>query len=54
MRDSLAEKLLVRVMGWDRNKVKAELPLVQVLASYKYDEYQQFSPGMRFVESLTR
>ena len=54
MRDSLAEKLLVRVMGWDRDKVKAELPLVLALASYKYDEYQQFSPGMRFVESLAR
>jgi hypothetical protein len=54
VRDILAEKLLVRVMGWDRNKINAELPLVQALASYKYDEYQQFSPGMRFVESLTR
>ncbi len=24
------------------------------MASYKYDEYQQFSPGMRFTESLAR
>jgi hypothetical protein len=24
------------------------------MAAYKYDEYQQFSPGMRFVESLAR
>lgn len=54
MRDTLAERLLVRVMGWDRDKVKAELPLVLALASFKYDEYQQFSPGMRFVESLAR
>ena len=54
MRDSLAEKLLVRVMGWDKDKVKAEVPFIQALASYKYDEYQQFSPGMRFVESLAR
>jgi hypothetical protein len=41
-------------MGWDRDKVKAEVPLVLALASFKYDEYQQFSPGMRFVESLAR
>ena len=54
MRDILAEKLLVRVMGWDKDKVKAEVPLILALASYKYDEYQQFSPGMRFVESLAR
>jgi len=54
MRDTLAEKLLVRVMGWDRDKVKAEVPLVLAMASYKFDEYQQFSPGMRFVESLAR
>ena len=54
MRDTLAEKLLVRVMGWDRDKVKSEVPLVLAMASYKFDEYQQFSPGMRFVESLAR
>jgi hypothetical protein len=54
VRDILAEKLLVRVMGWDKDQVKAEVPLVLALASYKYNEYQQFSPGMRFVESLAR
>lgn len=52
MKDILAERLLVRVMGWDRDRVRAEVPLILALASYKYDEYQQFSPGMRFVESL--
>ncbi len=54
MRDTLAEKLLVRVMGWERDKVKSEVPLVLAMASYKFDEYQQFFPGMRFVESLAR
>jgi hypothetical protein len=54
VRDTLAEKLLVRVMGWDRDKVQEEVPLVLAMASYKFDEYQQFSPGMRFVESLAR
>ena len=54
VRDIHAEKLLVRVMGWDKDKVKAEVPLLIALASYKYDEYQQFSPGMRFVENLAR
>src|SRR4051794_15858919 len=31
-----------------------ERPLLQAMASYKYDSYQQFSPGMRFIESLAR
>ena len=52
MKDALAEKLLVRVMGWDRERVSEERPLLQDLAEYKYDEYQQYSAGMRFIESL--
>lgn len=52
MRDALAEWLLARVMGWAAEDVARERPDLQALAAYKYDEYQQFSPGMRFVESL--
>jgi hypothetical protein len=53
MKDQLAEKLLAKVMGWKspENFVEHGLPL-QAMATYKYDEYQQFSPGMRFIESL--
>ena len=52
MRDRLAERLLARVMGWSPEDVARERPILQAMADYKYDEYQQFSPGMRFVESL--
>lgn len=52
MRDQLAEELLARVMKWDTSDVTRERPVLQALASLKYDEYQQFSPGMRFIESL--
>ncbi len=52
MRDALAERLLANVMGWRPDDVARERPILQALASFKYDEYQQFSPGMRFVESL--
>lgn len=52
MRDALAERLLANVMGWTPQDVARERPVLQALASFKYDEYQQFSPGMRFVESL--
>lgn len=54
MNNLLAEELLSKVMDWtpaDFNSVGLDL---QVMASYKYDEYQQFSPGMRFTESLAR
>lgn len=52
MRDALAERLLANVMGWAPEDVARERPVLQALAALKYDEYQQFSPGMRFVESL--
>jgi len=52
MRDALAERLLATVMDWTPEDVARERPVLQALAVLKYDEYQQFSPGMRFVESL--
>lgn len=53
MKDQLAEELLAKVMGWKspQDFVEHGSPL-QAIAAYKYDEYQQFSPGMRFIESL--
>ena len=52
MREALAERLLAEVMHWSPADVAKERPVLQALASYKYDEYQQFSPGMHFIESL--
>lgn len=52
MRDALAERLLANVMQWTPADVAEQRPKLQALAAFKYDEYQQFSPGMRFVESL--
>ncbi len=53
MKDQLAEELLARVMGWKdpAEFVEHGRPLM-AMSAYKYDEYQQFSPGMRFIESL--
>jgi len=52
MKDILAEELLVKVMKWSPAQIKVERPVLQALARYMYDEYQQFSPGMRFISSL--
>src|ERR1700760_4565747 len=52
MRDELAEALLAKVMGWTDQEKARERPILQDLARYKYDEYQQYAPGRRFIESL--
>jgi hypothetical protein len=53
MRDENAQQLLARVMGWDDNSpVLQYVPVLQLLADYKYDSYQRFGPGKRSMESL--
>lgn len=53
MRDQNAAQLLAKVMGWqDQETVVSYLPTLQLLADYKYDHYQRFGPGRRFIESL--
>lgn len=52
MRDVLAERLLAEVMQWSAEDVATERPRLEALAAFKYDEYQQFVPGMKFIESL--
>jgi hypothetical protein len=52
LRDKVAERLLANVLSWKTEDVTRERPILQALASLKYDQYQQFSTGMRFVESL--
>lgn len=52
MKAALAERLLAEVMERSPEDVASERPVLQVLADRKYDAYQQFSPGMRLVESL--
>jgi len=53
MHDQNAAKLLAKVMGWeDLEAVPQVLPNLQLLADFKYDQYQRFGPGRRFIESL--
>lgn len=52
MRDRLAEHLIAEVMDWSDEDMARERPILQSLAAFKYDEYQKFIPGMRFIESF--
>lgn len=54
MRIALAEKLLVEIMEWSVEEVKKERPLLQAISNFKYNEYQQFSVGTLYIESLVK
>lgn len=52
MKEELAQKLLALVMEWKEDRVVEELPRLDRMARFKYDEYQQFGPGQKFLEAL--
>lgn len=54
MRITLAETLLTKIMEWKPEEIDRERPLLQAMANLKWNEYQQFAPGTRFLESLVK
>lgn len=54
MHDQNAAQLLAKVMNWSELEETPlhYLPELQLLSEYKYDQYQRFGPGRRFIESL--
>lgn len=54
MKESLVEQLLSKIMEWEDNKIVEELPKIQFMAEMKYDHYDQFMPGTRFLGSLSK
>jgi len=54
MRIKLAEKLLITIMDWTSSEVSAERPLLQALSNFKYNEYQHFTVGTLYIESLAK
>ena len=52
MRRELAERLLTNLMEWSDAEKANERAILDAFANYKYDEYQQYAPGRRFLESL--
>jgi hypothetical protein len=53
MKDINAQDLLAEVMRWTEVElINSEVPVLQLMAYYKYDQYQRYGPGRRFIESL--
>lgn len=53
MKREIAESVLKNVMyKWDDGKLSEELEDIQIISEIKYDDYQQYTHGMRYVESL--
>jgi hypothetical protein len=52
VKKELAESLLASIMDWSDAEKASQRARLESFASYKYDEYQQFAPGRRFIESL--
>lgn len=53
MKDINAQELLAKAMGWaDPEIVRHNVPPLQLLSDYKYNQYQRYGPGKRFIESL--
>lgn len=53
MKYELAESILKSTMShWDLLKMAEETRNIQIISEIKYDDYQQFTHGMRYVESL--
>ncbi len=53
MKYELAESILKGTMGhWDNVKMSEEIKDIQIISEIKYDDYQQYTHGMRYIESL--
>jgi len=54
MNSNLASQLLSSVMGWDYLRLNSERPMLEFMGSMKYDAYDRFMPGTRFISSLVQ
>lgn len=53
MKYELAESILKSTMEhWDNIKMTEEIKDIQIISEIKYDDYQQYTHGMRYIESL--
>lgn len=49
---ALLEKVISSIVGIEEDMTQSYIKYFQALARYKYDNYQQYSAGLRFIETL--
>jgi hypothetical protein len=54
MNSNLANQLLASIMNWDAQTLASERAALEFMGSMKYDAYDQYMPGMRFMSSLVQ
>lgn len=54
MNAELSNSLLQAVTHWDSERLAQEQPVMEFMGSMKYDSYDQFMPGNRFMASLVQ
>ena len=52
MNQQLTEKVLASVMDWGTIEVAENIRGLEHIADLKYDQYQQYEVGSRFIENL--
>lgn len=52
MKEGLGLRILSEIMGWDDARAGEEFRWLSLMARLKYDGYQDFLAGVRFIESL--
>ena len=52
MQKELAQRLLSATLNWSSEDIEKYRNLIENFAELKYDEYQQYKPGSRFIENL--
>lgn len=54
MNSNLANQLLASIMRWDAQTLASERAALEFMGSMKYDGYDRYMPGMRFMSSLVQ
>lgn len=54
MNSNLANQLLASIMNWDPQTLASERAALEFMGSMKYDGYDRYMPGMRFMSSLVQ
>ena len=49
MKETLAKRLVADLMDWKLERATSEFAWLDLMVNYKFDSYQQYGPGHRFM-----